>query len=511
MDNSIVYITKSGLFVEYKCFCKDVEKPTQQEAKEIMRLKNKFTITYRPIIGPIQSCVCGQNDPQKKRLILPRFAPQFLDHKFKIINQIKQGPKLGFNLKFELELTGNQKAIQNYILSNCFSEKQVRDGQAGLILNLGMGKGKTILALNLISHLKVNTLIIVHNKSMVEQWAKDIEKCYPGTKIGYYYSDKKILGTIMIMIIDSAARTDFHVKIDELTTEEYKHFVTEEKCIIDEKIAILTARQFYSRFGYMIFDEVHLYANKEGHQAYKNTQATYMLGLSATPNMKENGFDKISHWHIGPILDVCKIPGYEEKEIAYQCMVHKINYSAKEDKYNQILRNDFNGNVFVPYMINMICSDPDRYEIVVQSIKKCLDLGLFTYVFADRREYLEDLRKLLNKTEADIMTNDADFTRIVGGATNMEIDAAECKSRVILTTYQYMGTGRSIKKMNGLVLATPKSGSASFRQCLGRIFRHGSDSSIKRHIFDIVDNIGPFKKQWNSRSKVYKEKEYPIE
>jgi hypothetical protein len=40
-------------------------------------------------------------------------------------------------------------------------------------------------------------------------------------------------------------------------------------------------------------------------------------------------------------------------------------------------------------------------------------------------------------------------------------------------------------------------------QILGRIFRLGSDTSIKRIIIDIVDVNTPVRKQWDERVKEY--------
>lgn len=97
---------------------------------------------------------------------------------------------------------------------------------------------------------------------------------------------------------------------------------------------------------------------------------------------------------------------------------------------------------------------------------------------------------------------------VMGGASNKDMDNAEAHARVILTTYKYMGTGKSIIKMTALILATPRRNKS--RQFVNRIFRLGSDMTKTRVIVDIVDMKSNLKNQWNDRQRYYKSKEYPI-
>jgi hypothetical protein len=141
-----------------------------------------------------------------------------------------------------------------------------------------------------------------------------------------------------------------------------------------------------------------------------------------------------------------------------------------------------------------------------------LELGLFMFVFADRREYLEGLRQMLYnkfKIKGEIIDSDKEFIRVVGGAAYDALEQAELTSRVIFTTYSYMGTGKSIIKMNGLVLATPRK--TKMKQYINRIFRLGSDATIKRHIWDICDQKLKLCNQWNVRKAYFTDKGYSIE
>jgi hypothetical protein len=99
--------------------------------------------------------------------------------------------------------------------------------------------------------------------------------------------------------------------------------------------------------------------------------------------------------------------------------------------------------------------------------------------------------------------------RVTGGASAEDIQKAETDADIILTTYQYMSVGKSIPRMNAMVLATPRK--TKSRQIINRIFRLGSDYSIERHIVDVVDHNTIFRSQLRFLKAYYAEKDYTIE
>jgi hypothetical protein len=228
--------------------------------------------------------------------------------------------------------------------------------------------------------------------------------------------------------------------------------------------------------------------------------------LSATPSENSDGFDKIVWWGLGPVLDAKTIPGYQSTVNSFKGEVRRIMYYGPPE-YTELMRNEKTDMISTTATVSMICDDETRCRIIIEQITNLIGKGLYVFVFADRRDYLEKLRQQLHAHMKDdsasaIMTTDAEYIRIVGGDKSAKLDTAEMKSRVIFTTYQYMGTGKSIVKMNGLVLATPRK--SKMEQYIKRIFRLGSDASISRCVVDIVDMRTPLKNQWYSRNKFYK-------
>jgi hypothetical protein len=481
-----IYITKSGAFLKFEYLSID-----PANLSIVNKILKHFTMRKKQIIGYDKVVKCYKLDKKNKRIILPRFGIfEILNDDFNLkdyttISQIVSGQPI--NIKWEAKLTDNQKIISEYIINNIYIKERIIKGSAGLILNLEAGQGKSYLAAYLISVLKKKTVIIMHSTSLLLQWEKVIKNCFNNIKIGYYYNQCKIDGDVVLMIINSAQSDIFKFGDKQIPALEY-----------------------YNSFGFAIYDECHLYANNFCNKVFKLAQTECILGLSATPDENVNGFDKMVWWELGPVLDARTLRGYSATSENFTADVHKICYKGPP-AYTRNIVNEATDMCLFANMVNMVCSDIVRSFIVVDCIKQGLDLGLYMYVFADRRQYLlelKDILKFVTGINSEIIDNDEDYIRIVGGASDEAMEQAELKSRVVFTTYQYMGTGKSIIKMNGLVLATPRK--SKMKQYINRIFRLGSDASIKRHIWDICDSKTKFNNLWRHRDAYYKTKNYNI-
>jgi hypothetical protein len=194
-------------------------------------------------------------------IIIPRFTCQRIN--IKTISQLKEG--LDVNFKYAAELDDYQQEIYTYLKKMVYNEKTAEEGKAGCIIAMGAGTGKTYMAAKIMSRIKKKTAYIVHTKGMIDQAAADLTAALTvdgeAPNIGYYYSDRKIDGDVVIIVSKSAAHSS------------YKWNNT-----------IISAVAFYNQFGLIIFDECQLYSNKTGMSMYRAAQAPYMLGLSANPD-----------------------------------------------------------------------------------------------------------------------------------------------------------------------------------------------------------------------------------
>lgn len=513
-NNKYMALTKSGIIINFADILidgldgLDGNTPDNiQLMKMINKIKSHFTIYYSIFSGEIRLRKRYILQMNHSRIIIPRFGLQSLektksglsgyglDH-IEIDNTLSIGHDMSNEFKCKINLTHNQQITANYLMNFIYTDKNILNGTASCILCMEAGQGKSYLAMLLISKFKKKTAIIIHTTSMIEQWVKVIKSTCPELSIGFYYNKIKTDGDINIIIVNSGCH------------EKFK-FCRTDIDGIDETVE-MDAFEYYDQFGFIIYDECHIYSSKKFSDVFRQGQSRCVIGLSATPDSHADGMDKIISWEIGNIIRVKDIEGYLDTTGNFIATIHHVCYYGAPD-YTRLIKNS-EDLTSIPLTINMICEDAIRNLLIVKCIMCCLEKNLYTFVFADRREYLEKLRQLLyeqNNTDGEIVVDDDDYKRIVGGSSSAELERAELKSKVIFTTYQYMGTGKSIVKMNGLVMATPRKN--KMEQYVKRIFRLGSDASVERHIYDIVDCKTVLRTHYGTRRLFYEYNQYKIE
>lgn len=474
-------------------------------------LKKKFTIVTRTCGNRFTKSISKWKETMNF-ILLPRFGiielsknMKFMKKfglKIEIVNKIEESitiPNISkVSDKNKLTMTDNQTVVINYIMKNIYNEENVKKGNSGLILKMEAGQGKSYIAMKLIKILCKKTLIIVHNISLLNQWCDLLAKYFPQLKIGKLYGKNKSDGHIVVAVIKS------------LLKDEYK---------LKELKKPISNISYLELFGFVIFDESHLYCSKMVSIIFNYCQRTYMLGLSATPKRETDRFDPVAYWNVGNVLDVSKIDGYNIKlSNNMGGIVTFIKYYGSNE-YTKHILNDTTQMVSISKMLEQLVNDPDRINIIIKYTYELLMENHNIFIFADRRNYLLLIKdKLLNcpyKIKSEIldvednnMELDDKIVDLMGGSSPDKLKMAEEKSRVILTTYQYLGTGKSIPKMTSIILGTPrKTGSKQF---INRIFRLGYKEKKIRNIIDIVDWKVCLKNQWYKRKKYYEERNFMI-
>jgi superfamily II DNA or RNA helicase len=476
-------------------------------------LINKFTISIKTIMGYIQKIKSYTKNLENATITFPRFGLlSFFKKNYKNYNIIKNiGSGIAPEIKFKWtgNFKNNQLIIKDYIMKNIYNIENRRTGNCGLILNLEAGQGKSYLATGLMELIQKKTLIICHNKSILNQWVELLKIAYPDNKIGVYYGDKKMDGDIIVSIINSLLLDKFYFDITK--SDITKSDITKSDITKPDKIEI-PRDDFFNMFGFVILDEIHEYSGGKRKNIYKLIQSKYMLGLSATPDENAQGMDIINTWNCGEILIAENLKGYSVETINFKGNVSRINYVGNPE-FTQLILNEKLGIVSCSSMISQICKDPYRLYLITKKIFDLLNKHQYIFVFTDRRDYLDKIKTHLEKNNISthflLSENDkCNITTLMGGSKSQEIECAKIKSDIILTTYQFMGTGISIPKMNAIVLATPRKSKS--KQYINRIFRLGSNYDITREIVDIVDVSTPMKSQYYKRKIHYDGKQYPI-
>lgn len=179
--------------------------------------------------------------------------------KIEVIDERCTGEKI--DSCFQGELYVEQKEAVKALLAN----------DTG-ILSATTAFGKTVVAAAMIAERKVNTLILVHRKELMEQWRERLAAFIdiPLKEIGEIGGGKqKRTGRIDIAVMQSLNR----------------------KGIV---------KDFVSEYGQVIVDECHHLSAYSFEQILKNVKARYVLGLTATL-LRKDGHHPIITMQCGPV------------------------------------------------------------------------------------------------------------------------------------------------------------------------------------------------------------------
>lgn len=476
----------------------------------LKKIQNKFIVRYKSPIGNyfISKPLYFIHDGN---IIFPRFLG-FSLCKLNIINKIINTIKNGESIKMEYigQSNENQNNIIKYILNNIYTLNNLEHGKCGLTLKVLPGFGKTFIAMDLIGKINQKTLVIVPNTYLLKQWVELLTKYFPNNTIGEYYGKTKKNGDIIVSIINSLINDTFELR--DHINKKIKYTYSYE--------------EFFEQFGFIILDESHIYCTDIFKVVYHRFQSSYMLGLSATPDERQNKCDLISHANIGNVLDAHTLPDFIHSDIKFTADLHLIKYNAP-DEYIKMHINPVTKMICVPQIIEDIINDPYRNKLILNELLNLFESKLNIFVFSERRSHLEYLYNQFNYLLEEYYSNE-NYTNenydsylsvpeldinnnlvLYGGSTDEDIENAKNKSNIIFTTYSYSSTGVSIDKMNAVILSTPRKSKS--KQIIGRIFRLNKENShVKRVIIDIIDNKNVLKNQLYSRMTAYKERECNI-
>jgi superfamily II DNA or RNA helicase len=397
----------------------------------------------------------------EKKLYVPRF---WGINNFGIPSSVKIKEGKNINLTFNGKLRDYQNNIINSYLNQIgFNESEsFNKGKGGSLIEIGCGRGKTVMALNIISILKKMTAVIVHKTFLMDQWIERINEFLPGAKIG----------TIQGQIIDIKNKDIVLIMLQSISQKEYPE-------------------ELFYDFGFLICDECHHLSGEVFSKALQKLNTKYLLGLSATMNRKD-GLTKLFKMYLG---EIC-FKDHEKKED--NVLVKTIKYEVDDEEFEKE-ETDYRGNIQYSSMISKISNYNNRSELILSILKLELMINPEQQFII-----LAHTRALLNYLYKGINYQNIGTTGFyVGGMKKDELKNSENK-QIILATYQMAAEGLDIKTLTSLIFATPKT---DIIQSVGRILRVKHNQPL---IIDIQDNHNIFKNQYNKRRKYYVSNNYKI-
>ena len=381
-------------------------------------------------------------------------------------SEITQGESI--SLEFPKPLRDYQEKIIDVYMKHinnpiCVGAEQKGNGG---ILEVPCGRGKTVMALKIISNVKKKALIIVHKEFLMNQWIERIDEFLPGAKIG------KIQGPI---------------------------FDVEGKDIVIGMLQTLYDRALpekaFDSFGLTIIDEVHRIGSEQFSKTLLRVLSPNMLGISATVDRKDK-LTCVLYMFIGP-----KIYTEARKDEDPVC-VRSIEYISSDSQFNET-EYDFKGQAKYSTMISKLCEFGPRSDFIVRVLQDLIqesrekEENAQIMVLAHNRSLLKYFYEAINHRG---------FSSVgyyVGGMKQCDLQETEGK-QIVLATYAMAAEALDIKSLSILVMATPKT---DITQSVGRILRVRHDNPI---VVDIVDHHDIFQNQWKQRKTFYRKCNYRI-
>lgn len=438
------------------------------ETKEILvtelTMSPKIDKKYEKISKNVSFKILYYNSA-KNKLILPRYYGL---NKF----GIPPNENINFNqltnldyidITFKGVLRDYQKKIIDDIKINYLENDNCLKKYGGCIVSIPPGKGKTVIALNLVAELKVRTLIIVHKVFLLNQWKERINDYIEICNIGIIQQNKININNKHIVI----------GMLQSIISKDYD-------------------KELLSAFPLIIYDECHHLGAQCFSKSLIKINAPFYLGLSATPERKDK-LDSIFKYFLG---DLKTYNFFENSTFNVKCNIY---YYSTESELFKPIKNNFLKTFNSPAMISNLCKIDERNNYILLILNSILInepsrkiLILTGRCNNNNINHVQMLYDLINQQ----YPNQCGIYK--GGMKEIQLVVSSTK-KIIIGTYEMAQEGLDIPTLDTLLLATPLKG--NIIQTCGRIMRGNTDNNPL--IIDLVDLIEPFKYSAKSRNNYY--------
>jgi len=318
----------------------------------------------------------------------------------------------------------------------------VVEGNGRFHLGNGVLTHNTITSLSIASSINLRTFILVNKLVLIKQWLDTIHTAFgEKVRVQVLYSKTRIDPSAQFYIMNA-------INVCKRDYEVYKLL----------------------KIGLVIVDECHLMMTRLFSQSLTYFCPRYLIGLSATP-FRPDGFDAFLDLYFGKEKVVRKLFR------PHQVLVYEsgIKIESKSDAKGDLIWNSViesqTENADRNKMIADLCVRFKRRNILILS-KRVLQIETIHDELARRGQHVTMIRD-----------GDGTFDR---------------EARIVIATFQKVGTGFSHNKLDMLIMATDAE--EYFMQYLGRVFRTPDVVPI---VVDIVDRHPVLKRHFASRKKIY--------
>ena len=340
--------------------------------------------------------------------------------------------------------------------------------------------GKTVAAIGMIARRRINTLILVHSKALLEQWKEEIEKFLIINEPGPAIEEKKGRGRRKafspVGLLDGSRNT-LHGIIDI--------------AVFNSALSEDAVKPFVRNYGMVIADECHHSGAIGYERVLKYVNARYVYGLSATPT-RQDGMTPIVFMQCGPIRYKSDAKAQMSRQSFSRVLIPRFTpFRAIEEKWA------------IQYLGDL-ANDRARNEMIVQDVVAELNEGRTPIILTKRKDHISILADMLTPYCRNVV-------QLVGTASAKEKRQAmerlksipETEPLIVIATGKYVGEGFNYPRLDTLFIALPVAYPNIVQQYTGRLHRDYEGKTEVR-VYDYIDiHVPVIANMYGKRLKCY--------
>lgn len=356
------------------------------------------------------------------------------------------------------------------------------------VLSAATAFGKTVVCSYLIAERKVNTLILLQSKDLLNQWVDELDKFLDikeeppeyETKTGRKKKRDSVIGIL-------------HGSKNTLTG-------IVDVAMVGSMYSKGKFNDLINSYGMVIMDECHHAASNTSMELLQKINAKYVYGVSATPK-RGDSLDKIIYMLLGPLRHrFTALERAQEQGIGHYFV----------PRYTRVVDNaDSKDDINKAY--SLISTSKVRNDMIISDVKKSIAQKKTPVILTRFKEHA----KLLY----DALKNEADHVFLLYGDNsdkeNAEIrvklkQVPKTESLILIATGQKIGEGFDFPRLDVLMLAAPVSFEGRLEQYVGRLNRDYEGKEAV-YVYDYIDaHVRFFNKMYGKRLKTYKRTGFSI-
>jgi superfamily II DNA or RNA helicase/very-short-patch-repair endonuclease len=344
------------------------------------------------------------------------------------------------------------------------------------VLSASTAFGKTVVAAWLIAQRRVNTLVLVHRRQLLEQWIERL--CtflgLSPKSIGHIGGGRrKPNGMLDVALIQSLVR----------------------KNVVDDRVA---------EYGHLIVDECHHLSAHSFEQVARRVKAKFVTGLSATLT-REDGHHPIVFMQCGPVRHRVD----SRKQAAARPFEHTV--LVRSTGFRPVREAHSDMRIRFHELYDELIADEVRNRLICDDVVQTAREGRSPIVLTERNEHLDRLAALLTPAIRHLVVLRGGTGRKgLRAITDRLAAIPDDEDRLLLATGRYIGEGFDDARLDTLFLTLPVSWHGTIAQYVGRLHRlHDRKREVR--VYDYADlDVPMLARMFDRRCRGYEAVGYTI-